>query len=192
MAMRCTHSVPAATFKSQVSFWPFWLPSAAQRESGEEEEEEVASSLFGGVLFLRLPPAARAPKIKPRLRPSLCILDGRRRLVLSSCLTREKKLWTSTWFFIFPGFFLFPLDTAGFPVSFLDKILGHFNILGLFFHVSTTPYCLVEQFFIRSDPRLFPYQYPLLLFECWDGEAQQQKGGEVMLTVWFISCTFSW
>jgi hypothetical protein len=79
-----------------------------------------------------------------------------------------------------------------FPFLFWTKFLAIFIFLGLFFfHVSTTPYCLVEQFFIRSDPRLFPYQYPLLLFECLDGEAQQ-KGGGVMLTVWFISCTFSW
>lgn len=178
MAMRCTHSVPAATLKSQVSFWPFWLPSAAQRESGVEEEEEVASSLFGGVLFLRLPPAARAPKIKPRLRPSLCILDGRRRLVLFLSDSGKKNSEHQPDFLFFRGSFYFPLTPPVFPFLFWTKFLAIFIFLGLFFfHVSTTPYCLVEQFFIRSDPRLFPYQYPLLLFECLDGEAQQKGGG---------------
>jgi hypothetical protein len=100
--------VPAATLKSRVSFWPFWLPSAAQRESGVEEEEEVASSLFGGVLFLRLPPAARAPKIKPRLRPSLCILDGRRRLVLFLSDSGKKTLNINLIFYFSGVLFISP------------------------------------------------------------------------------------
>lgn len=131
--MRCTHSVPAATLKSQVSFWPFWLPSAAQRESGVEEEEEVASSLFGGVLFLRLPPAARAPKIKPRLRPSLCILDGRRRLVLFLSDSGKKNSEHQPDFLFFRGSFYFPLTPPVFPFLFWTKFLAIFIFLGLFF-----------------------------------------------------------
>lgn len=121
--------------KKSSLFLAFLAAVCCKRERVEKKKKKLLQVCLAG-FSLRLPPAARAPKIKPRLRPSFffvywtAVVDW---FSLSSCLTRGKNSWTSTWFFYFSGVLFISPWHRRFSRFFFGKHSWPFLFFGLFF-----------------------------------------------------------